>query len=100
MPLRVPHAGPPGAGCLPPGRFGAVEAWQYDADALPDGASIDADKAAKDYAIADLRQDIDHMHLLPIRQKNAKRALSPSSAFVHSEHRNRVATAGSLIAPL
>jgi len=85
---------------LPPGSFGAVDALQYYAYALPDGSIMYADKAYNDYESEDLLQELEHMHLLPIRKQNSKRALSPSLAFVQGYHRKRVETAGSLIAQL
>lgn len=59
-----------------------------------------ADKAYNDYEIEDLRKEIDHIQLLPIREKISQRALLPSMAFVQSYHRKRVETVGSLIAQL
>jgi hypothetical protein len=59
-----------------------------------------ADKAYNAYEIEDLLQDVDHIHLLPMRKKNSKRAVSSSISFVQSYYRKRVETAGSLIEQL
>jgi DDE family transposase len=83
-----------------PGGFGDVDALQYYAYELPDNLIIYADKAYNDYEIEDLLKEVEHIHLIPMRKKNSKRALSPSSAFVQSFHRKRVETAGSLIEQL
>jgi len=85
---------------LTPGSVGDVDALKSYAYELPDGAIIYADKAYNDYDIEDLLNEVEHIHLLPIRKKNSKRALSPSVAFVQSYHRKRVETAGSLIEQL
>jgi IS1 transposase len=85
---------------LTPGGFGDVDALKYYAYALPDGSMIYADKAYNDYEIEDLLKEVEHIHLLPMRKKNSKRALSPALAFVQSYHRKRVETAGSLIEQL
>jgi hypothetical protein len=85
---------------LTPGGFGDVDALKYYAYELPAGSIIYADKAYNDYAIEDLLKEVEHIHLIPMRKKNSKRALSPSSAFVQSYHRKRVETAGSLIEQL
>jgi len=98
--LMVTQDGQPVECFLTPGGFGDVEALKCYAYELPDGSIIYADKAYNDYAIEDLLQEVEPMHLLPIRKKNSKRALSPSVAFVQSYHRKRVETAGSLIEQL
>jgi Transposase DDE domain len=98
--LMVTQDGQPVECFLTPGSCGDVDALKYYAYELPDGAIIYADKAYNDYEIEDLRKEVDHIQLLPIRKKNSKRALSPSIAFVQSYHRKRVETAGSLIAQL
>jgi hypothetical protein len=59
-----------------------------------------ADKAYNAYEIEDLLKDVDHIHLLPMRKKNSKRAVSSSISFVQSYYRKRVETAGSLIEQL
>src|SRR5256885_12756011 len=98
--LMVTKDGQPVACFLTPGSFGDVDALKSYAYELPDGAIIYGDKAYNDYEIEDLMKEVQHMHLLPIRKKNSKRALSPSLSFVQSYHRKRVETAGSLIAQL
>jgi Transposase DDE domain len=100
MQLMVTQDGQPVECFLTPGGFGEVDALKYYAYALPDGAIIYADKASNDYEIEDLLKEVDHIQRIPIRQKNSKRALSPSIAFVQRYHRKRVETAGSLIAQL
>ena len=42
-------------------------------------------------------QEAAHLHLLPIRKKNAKRALPQEIVFVQHYHRKRLETVGSLI---
>jgi len=96
----VTQDGQPVACFLTPGSFGDVDALKSYVSELPDGAIIDADRASNDEEIEDLLQEVEPMHLLPIRKKNAQRALSPSVAFVQSYHRKRVETAGSLIEQL
>ena len=98
--LMVTQDGQPVECFLTPGGFGDVDALKYYAYALPDGSIIYADKAYNDYEIEDLLKEVEHIHLLPMRKKNSKRALSPSLAFVQSYHRKRVETAGSLIEQL
>ena len=98
--LMVTQDGQPVECFLTPGSFGDVDALKSYAYELPDGAIIYGDKAYNDYEIEDLMKEVQHMHLLPIRKKNSKRALSPSLSFVQSYHRKRVETAGSLIAQL
>jgi Transposase DDE domain len=100
MHLMVTQDGQPVACFLTPGGFGDVDALKYDAYELPEGAMIDADKAYKDYEIEDLLKEVEHMQLLPMRTKNSKRALPPYVSFVQNDHRQRVETAGSLIAQL
>jgi hypothetical protein len=98
--LMVTQAGQPVECFLTPDGFGDVDALKYYAYELPNGAIIYADKAYNDYDIEDLLQAVDHIHLLPMRKKNSKRALSPSVTFVQSYYRKRVETAGSLIEQL
>src|SRR6266481_1015693 len=98
--LMVTQDGHPVECFLTPGGFGDVDALKYYAYALPDGSIIYADKAYNDYEIEDLLKEVEHIHLIPIRKKNSKRALSPSLSFVQSYHRKRVETAGSLIEQL
>jgi hypothetical protein len=98
--LMVTQDGQPVECFLTPGGFGDVDALKYYAYELPHGSIIYADKAYNDYEIEDLLKEVDHIHLLPIRKKNSKRALSSSIAFVQSYYRKRVETAGSLITQL
>src|SRR5215472_4424517 len=98
--LMVTQEGQPVECFLTPGGFGDVDALKSYAYELPDGSIIYADKAYNDYEIEDLLKEADHIHLIPIRKKNSKRALSPSISFMQSYHRKRVETAGSLIAQL
>src|SRR3989475_13302103 len=80
--LMVTQDGQPVECVLTPGGFGDVDALKYYAYELPDGAIIYADKAYNDYEIEDLLRAVEHIHLLPMRKKNSKRALSPSVTFV------------------
>jgi hypothetical protein len=98
--LMVTQDGQPVECFLTPGSFGDVDALKSYAYELPDGSIIYGDKAYNDYEIEDLLKEVEHLHLLPIRKKNSKRALSPSLSFVQSYHRKRVETAGSLITQL
>ena len=98
--LMVTQDGQPVECFLTPGSFGDVDALKYYAYVLPDGSIIYADKAYNDYEIEDLLKEVEHIHLLPMRKKNSKRALSSSISFVQSYYRKRVETAGSLIAQL
>jgi Transposase DDE domain len=98
--LMVTQDGQPVECFLTPGSFGEVDALKSYAYTLPNGAIIYADKAYNDYEIEDLLKEVAHIHLLPMRKKHSKRALSPSVSFVQSYHRKRVETAGSLIAQL
>jgi len=98
--LMVTQDGQPVECFLTPGNFGDVDALKSYAYELPDGSIIYADKAYNDYEIEDLLKEIEYIHLLPMRKKNSKRALSPAVTFVQSYHRKRVETAGSLIEQL
>jgi hypothetical protein len=49
------------------------------------------------YEIEDLLKEVDHIHLLPIRKKNSKRAYPQCVSFVQHYYRKRIETAGSLI---
>ena len=61
---------------------------------------LDADNASNDEASADVRQAGEPRPLRPLRTQNAPSAFSPSISCVPSAPRQRVETAGSLIAPL
>jgi len=98
--LMVTQDGQPVECFLTPGGFGDMDALKYYAYELPNGSIIYADKAYNAYEIEDLLKEVDHIHLLPMRKKNSKRALSPSVTFVQSYYRTRVETAGSRIAQL
>ena len=76
--LMVTQGGQPVECFLTHGGFGDVDALKYYAYALPDGSIIYADKAYNDYEIEDLLQEVEHIHLIPMRKKNSKRALPPS----------------------
>jgi hypothetical protein len=39
-----------------------------------------------------------HLEVSPLRKKNSNRALPPDRAFVQHDHRQRIETAGSLMA--
>jgi len=98
--LMVTQDGQPVECFLTYGSFGDVDALKYYAYELPDDSIIYADKAYNDYEIEDLLHEVDHIHLIPMRKKNSKRALPPYISFVQSYHRKRVETAGSLIEQL
>jgi DDE family transposase len=98
--LMVTKDGQPVACFLTPGSFGDVDALKSYAYERPDGSIIYADKAYNDYEIEDLLKEVDHIQLMPMRKKNSTRALPPYISFVQSYHRQRVETAGSLIAQL
>lgn len=98
--LMVTQDGQPVECFLTPGSFGDVDALKCYAYELPDGSRIYADKAYNDYEIEDFLQEVDHIHLLPMRKKNSKRACSPSVIFVQNYYRKRIETAGSLIEQL
>jgi Transposase DDE domain len=98
--LMVTQDGQPVECFLTHGGCGDVDALKYYAYELPDGSMIYADKAYNDYEIEDLLKEVEHIHLIPMRKKNSKRALSPAVTFVQSYHRKRVETAGSLIEQL
>lgn len=98
--LMVTSDGQPVECFLTHGGFGDVDALKYYAYELPDGSMIYADKAYNDYEIEDLLKEVDHIELLPMRKKNAKRGLPPSICFVQHYYRKMVETAGSLIEQL
>jgi len=98
--LMVTQDGQPVECFLTPGGFGDIAALKYYAYELPNGSIIYADKAYNAYEIEDLLKEVDPIHLLPMRKKNSKRALSPSVTFVQSYYRKRVETAGSRIEQL
>jgi DDE family transposase len=98
--LMVTQDGQPVECLLTPGGFGDIDALKYSAYELPNGSIIYADKAYNAYEIEDVLKEVDHIHLLPMRKKNSKRALSPSVTFVQSYYRKRVETAGSRIEQL
>ena len=98
--LLVTSEGQPVECFLTHGGFGDVDALKYYAYELPDGSMIYADKAYNDYEIEDLLKEVDHIELLPMRKKNAKRAFPPFICFVQHYYRKMVETAGSLIEQL
>jgi len=98
--LMVTKDGQPVEYFLTPGSFGDIDALKYYAYELPDGSIIYADKAYNDYEIEDLLKEVDPIALIPIRKKNAKRALPPEVSFVQHYYRKMIETAGSLIEQL
>ncbi len=98
--LMVTQEGQPVELSLTHGGFGDVDALKYYTYDLPEGSIIFADKAYNDYEIEDFLKEIDHIHLIPMRKKNSKRALPPSVSFVQHYHRKRIETVGSLIEQL
>jgi len=99
-PLMVPKDGQPGECFLTHGGFGAVDALKYYPYELPNGSMIYADQASNDYESEDLLNEREPIQLLPIRKKNAQRALPPYLSFIQSYYRKRVDTAGSLMEQL
>ncbi len=98
--LMVTQKGQPVELFLTHGGFGDVDALKCYTYDLPEGSIIFADKAYNDYEIEDLLKVIDHIHLIPMRKKNSKRALPPYVSFVQHYHRKRIETAGSMIEQL
>jgi hypothetical protein len=64
---------------------------------VPAGSQVYADKAYHDYVMEDVLLEASHLQLYPIRQKNSKRTLPPSIAYVQHDYRTRIETVGSLI---
>jgi hypothetical protein len=95
--LMITKDGQPVEFFLTHGGFGDVDALKHYTFDLPAASIIYADKAYNDYEIEDLLKEVDHIHLLPLRKKNSKRAFSQEIVFVQHYHRKRVETAGSLI---
>ena len=95
--LLVTKDGQPVEFFLTHGGFSDVDALKYYAFDLPDGAIIYADRAYNDYEIEDLLKEVEHIHLVPMRKKNSKRALPPYVSFVQHYYRKMIETAGSLI---
>jgi hypothetical protein len=93
--LMVTKAGHPVEFFLTHGGFGDVDALKYYPFDLPAGAIIYADRAYNDYEIEDLLKEMDHIQLLPMRKKNAKRTLPPYISFVQHYYRKMIETAGS-----
>jgi Transposase DDE domain len=98
--LMVTKDGQPVACFLTYGSLGDVEALPYYTFDVSAGAIIYADQAYNDYESEELLKESEPIHLLPMRKKNAKRALPPYVSFVQHYHRKRVETAGSLIAQM
>ena len=96
----VTQDGQPVACFLTPGSVGDIDALKLYAYEFPYYSIIYADKAYNDYEIEDLLKEVDHIQLIPLRKKNSKRALPPSTSFVQSSHRKRVETAGSRVEQL
>ena len=95
--LMITKDGQPVAFFLTHGSWGAGDALQHDAFDVPEGSIIYADKAYNDYDREDLVHEAAHIHLLPMRKKNTKRALPQEMVFVQHYHRKRIETVGSLI---
>src|SRR5262249_30904367 len=95
--LMVTKDGQPVEFFLTHGGCGDVDALKYYTFDVPGESLIYADKAYNDYEIEDLLKEVDHIHLLPIRKKNSKRAYPQCVSFVQHYYRKRIETAGSLI---
>jgi hypothetical protein len=85
--LLVTQDGQPVECLLTHGGCGDVDALKYYAYELPDGAIIYAEKADNAYEIEDLLKEVEHRALMPIRQKNSKRALPPEVSLVQQYYR-------------
>ena len=95
--VMVTQDGRPVEFFLTPGGFGDVDALKVFVFDLPPHSIVYADKAYNDYEIEDVLQEASQVHLLPMRKKNSKRALSPWVVFVQQYYRKRVETVGSLL---
>lgn len=95
--VMVTQDGQPVEFFLTPGGFGDVDALKVFGFDLPPHSIVYADKAYNDYEIEDVLQEASQVHLLPMRKKNSKRALSPWAVFVQHYYRKRVETVGSLL---
>src|SRR5215510_10727169 len=95
--LMVTKDGQPVEFFLTHGGCGDVDALKYYTFDVPEESLIYADKAYNDYEIEDLLKEVDHIHLLPMRKKNSKRAYPQCVSFVQHYYRKRIETAGSLI---
>jgi hypothetical protein len=73
----------------------AVRSFQFD---VPEGSVIDADKAYHADGMEDLMYESSKIALSPIRKEHSKRAIPPYMAFLQHDYRQRIETAGSLIA--
>ena len=83
---------------LTPGSYRDVHALQACQCAVPAHRSIYADQAYNDDEMEDLMKESCNIELRPIRKKNSTRVTPPYRAFVQHYHRQRIETAGSLIA--
>ena len=95
--LMITQDGRPVEFFLTPGSFGDVDALKVFVFDLPPSSIVYADKAYNDYDIEDVLQEASHVHLLPMRKTNSKRALPPWVVFVQHYYRKRVETVGSLL---
>ena len=71
-----------------------LKAFRFDVPAVSHGYG---DKAYHDYAMEDAFLEASQIRLYPIRQKDSKRPLPPSIAYVQHDYRQRIETVGSLI---
>jgi Transposase DDE domain len=95
--LLITKAGQPVEFFLTHGGFGDVDALKYYAFDLPAGSIIYADRAYNDYEIEDLLKEMEHIYLIPMRKKNARRTLPPYVSFVQHYYRKMIETVGSLM---
>jgi hypothetical protein len=82
---------------LTPGSYSDVRMLNTFRCDVPAGSQVYADKAYHDYVMEDVLLEASHLQLYPIRQKNSKRTLPPSIAYVQHDYRTRIETVGSLI---
>jgi Transposase DDE domain len=95
--LLVTKDGQPVECFLTPGSYSDVRMLKTFRFDVPEGSHVYADKAYNDYAMEDVLLEASHLQLYPMRKKNSKRALPPSSAYVQHDYRKRIEPVGSLI---
>lgn len=95
--LMVTASGEPVEFFLTPGAsadVAALDGYSFD---LPAGSTVYGDKAYNDYQCEDLLRECDDIKLLPIRKSNSKRPVPAFVAYIQSQTRKMIETAGSLI---
>jgi hypothetical protein len=97
VPLFVTKDGQPVECFLTPGSYSdgrMLKTFRFD---VPEWSHVYADKAYHDDVMEDVWLEASHIQLYPIRQKNSKRSLPPSIAYVQHYYRKRIETVGRLI---